>query len=230
MIKNEINSSIAVLDDKKNQLVSYLKKQMGTIVLPEINLTESTKNTIQTKNKNAMPILFLVVGAVALIVGLCINNPPISIIVSVLGILALVGGVVFIIKKRRSIFNPLIENGIMEPDFSRLTNNIYKTLESAQSHIKKEWDFYLGKQNDILKSKIHSIEIESDQRTEMLDKLSQRSQIKFSMMDAYSELNSVSKMKDLVSLKNTMDELTNKLAAAIEIAYSEQCAVYNSLD
>ncbi len=230
MIKNEINSSIAVLDDKKKQLVSYLKKQMGTIVLPEIHHTEVPKNTNQTKYKNAMPILFLVVGVVMLIIGLCINNSSISIILSVLGVLAMVGGVFFMIKKRRPISNQLIENSIMETDFSRLTNNIYKTLESAQSHIKKEWDFYLGKQNDILKSKIQSIEIELDQKTEMLDKLSQRSQIKFSMMDAYSELNSASKMKDLVLLKNTMSELTNRLVAAIENAYNEQCAVYNSLD
>ena len=230
MIKNEINSSIAVLDDKKKQLVSYLKKQMDTIVLSEIHHTEVPKNTNQTKYKNAMSILFIVVGVVMLIIGLCINNSSISIVLSVLGVLAMVGGVFFIIKKRRSISNQSIEKSMMETDFSRLTNSIYKTLESAQSHIKKEWDFSQGKQNDILKSKIQSIEIESNQKTELLDRLSQRSQIKFSMMDAYSELNSASKMKDFVLLKNTMNELTNKLAVAIENAYCEQCAVYNSLD
>ena len=230
MIKNEINSSITLLDDKKKQLVLYLKEQMGSIVLPETQQVEVPNKANQTNNKITAPILLFIVGVVTLIIGLCIDDSPTSTIVSVLGVLAMVGGIFLVIKKRRPVSNQTTEKGIMETDFSRLTNTIYKTLENAQSHIKKEWDFHLGKQNDKLKLKIQSADIESDQKSEMLDKLSQRSQVKFSMMDAYSELNSASKMKDLVLLKNTMNELTHKLESAIEVAYSEQSAVYSSLE
>lgn len=256
MIKNEINSSIAVLDKKKKQLVSYLEEQMGSIVFPEAVNAESPNNINQTKNRtsNLLPKCLLIGGLVLLIIGLCIKNPDkrnqpnkkdqietqievanqdndssTSTVVSILGILAMVGGGFLLFKERQHSTNLSKDKGIIDIDFSRLTNSIYDALGSAQSHIKKEWDSFLWNQNNLLKSKIQSVDIDYDQKVQMLDKLSQRSLVKFSMMDAYSELISASKMKDISLLKNTMNELTNKLAGAIEIAYREQCDVYNSL-
>lgn len=250
MIKNEINSSIAVLDDKKKQLISYLKEQMGSIVFPEAIDAELPYHANQTKNRtsNLLPKLLLIVGVVLLIIGLCIKNPDkrvqnetqievanqdndssTSTVVSVLGILAMVGGGVLIFKERNLSNNVSKDKGKIEIDFSRLTNSIYDALESAQSHIKKEWDSFLWNQNNLLKSKIQSADIDSDQKVKMLDKLSQRSLVRFSMMDANSDLSSASKMKDVGVLKNTMDKLTKKLVDAIENACREQCDVYNSL-
>ena len=102
-------------------------------------------------------------------------------------------------------------------------------MESAHSHITKEWDNYLGQQNSMLKSEIRSTVVDDDKKNELFDRVTRRAQIRFSMMDASSELLSASRSKDVNVLKSTMLSLIGKYNDAIEKAYNDQLSVYSSL-
>ena len=78
-------------------------------------------------------------------------------------------------------------------------------------------------------SAIRSSVLDEEKKAEMIDKVTKRSLIEFSMMDAFTELNSVSKTKDISALKRTMDSIVEKYVREIGRACNEQISTYASL-
>lgn len=219
MINDTVNKVIESLGEEKCKIVSFLNERMQSVVFPEHESVESHESV---EKGNKTPLLIAGGGAFGLLIGICTGAKWLSAIGLCAGAL---GGVLYFRNKKEAP----VQHQTGEIDFSKLSNMIYKTLESAHSHITKEWDSFLGQQNSILKSEIQSTVIDDDKKNELLDRATNRTQIRFSMMDANSELLSSSRSKDVNAIKSAMLSLIDRYKIAIEKAYAEQLAIYRSM-
>lgn len=227
MIEQEVNKVSLALKEEKDRLIVFFKDRMSTIVFPENNTIVGNKQDSPTATNEKTPLYLLGGGALGLIVGLCVKATAISVLG---GAACAVGAYMYFNNKNVAQGG---DSGLKQEnrdfDYSRMSNNIYKTLESAHSHISKEWDTFLSQQNNILVSAIRSSDLDEDKKSELIDKVITRSLIDFSMMDAFTELNSISKTKDVLALKRTTDSIVEKYVAEIGRACDEQLSTYASL-
>lgn len=222
MIKDTVIKVKESLNEEKNKIVSFLNERMRSIVFPEdVAIGRSEK----VENNDKTPLLIAGGGALGLLIGICSGAKWLSAIGLCAGA---IGGVMYFKNKKGTVHYD-DQQQTNEIDYSKLSNSIYKTMESAHSHITKEWDNYLGQQNSMLKSEIRSTVVDDDKKNELLDKVTRRSQIHFSMMDANSDLLSSSRSKDVNAIKSVMLSLIEKYKVAIEQAYKEQLSFYSSL-
>lgn len=247
MIEQEVNKASIALKEEKERLVAFLKDRMSTIVFPENQTLIEVKQSSATVANERLPKLLLGGGIIAFVIGLCLRTTHntsqelqnddgsgfmlgVKIVLLVLGIIACIVGAYMILSKKN---NNVEGNGRKQEnqkfDFSKMANSIYKSLESAHSHIAKEWDSFLGQQNAFLTSAIRSSVFDEEKKAEMIDKVTKRSLIEFSMMDAYTELNAVSRAKDVQAMKRAMDTIVGKYEKEIARACEEQLSTYASL-
>jgi len=247
MIEQEVNKASIALKEEKERLVAFLRDRMSTIVFPENQSLIEVKHSSATVANERLPKLLLGGGIIAFVIGLCLRTSHntsqelqnddgsgfmlgVKIVLLVLGIIACIVGAYMILNKKNSNDGG---NGRKQEnpefDFLKMANSIYTSLEGAHSHIAKEWDSFLGQQNAFLTSAIRSSGFDEEKKAEMIDKITKRSLIDFSMNDALTELNSVSKTKDISALKGTMDSIVEKYVREIGRACDEQISTYASL-
>jgi hypothetical protein len=186
---------------------------------------EANQGSASTTNEN-LPKYLLGGGVAGVIVGLCVKATALWVLGGVAGA---IGAYMMLNKKNTAGDGNSQKQENQEFDFSKMANSIYKSLEGAHAHITKEWDSFLGQQNGFLTSAIRSSVLDEEKKAEMIDKVTKRSLIEFSMMDAFTELNSVSKTKDISALKRTMDSIVEKYVREIGRACNEQISTYASL-
>lgn len=226
MIEQEVNRASTALQEEKEHLIAFLKERMSTIVFPEDQTLAEAKQGSATIMNEKLPIYLLGGGALGLIVGLCAKITAIWVFGGVAGAI----GAYLLLSKKNDVgeVNSRKQDGQVF-DFSKISNTIYKSLEGAHSHIAKEWDSYLVQQNAYLSSVIRSSDLSEEEKIRMIDKVTKRSIIEFSMMDAFTELNSVSKTKNVSAIKRTLDLIVEKYIIEIGRACDKQLSVYASL-
>jgi len=247
MIEQEVNKASIALKEEKERLVAFLRDRMSTIVFPENQTLIEVKQSSATVANERLPKLLLGGGVIAFVIGLCLRTSHntsqalqnddgngfmlgVKIVLLVLGIIACIVGAYMILSKKNGNFGENVrkqEN--LEFDFSKMANTIYKSLEGAHAHITKEWDSFLGQQNAFLSSVIRLSDCSEEKKAELIDKVTKRSLIEFSMMDAYTELNTVSRAKDVQAMKRVMDTIVEKYEKEIARACEEQLSTYASL-
>lgn len=226
MMEQEVNKASISLKEEKERLIAFLKDRMSTIIFPENqNILEADQGLASTTNEN-LPKYLLGGGVAGVIVGLCVKVTALW----VLGcVVCAIGAYMMLNKKGTAGGGNGQKQENQEIDFSKMANFIYKSLEGAHTNITKEWDSFLGQQNAFLSSAIRLSDCSEEKKAEMIDKVTKRSLIEFSMMDAFTELNSVSKTKDISALKRTMDRIVEKYVMEIGRACDEQVSTYASL-
>ena len=227
MIEQEVNKASMAIKEEKERLISFLRDRMSTIVFPENqNPVEDKQGSASATNEN-LPKYLLGGGVAGVIVGLCVKvTTPLWVLGGVVGAI----GAYMMLNKRNAVGggNSMRQEN-QEFDFSKMANSIYKSLEGAHAHITKEWDSFLGQQNAFLSSAIRLSDFSEEKKAEMIDKVTKRSLIGFSMMDAFTELNSASKAKDIMTLKRVKDAIVEKYVKEISKACEEQLSTYASL-
>lgn len=226
MIEKEINEASKAIKEEKERLVAFFRDRMSTIVFPENqNLVKANQGSASTTNEN-LPKYLLGGGVAGVIVGLCFKATALWVLGGVVGAV----GAYMMLSKKNAVGGGISRTQeTHEYDYSKMANSIYKSLEGAHAHITKEWDSFLGQQNAFLSSAIRLSDCSEEKKAELIDKVTKRSLIEFSMMDALTELNSVSKTKDISSLKRTMDSIIEKYVMEICRACDEQISTYASL-
>lgn len=226
MIEKEINEASKAIKEEKERLVAFFRDRMSTIVFPENqNLVEANQGSSSTTNDN-LPKYLLGGGVVGVIVGLCVKTTALWVLGGVVGA---VGAYMMLSKKNTVVDGNNRRQENPELDFSKMANAIYKSLEGVHAHITKEWDSFLGQQNAFLCSAIRLSDCSEEKKAELIDKVTTRSLIEFSMMDAYTELNAVSRAKDVQAMKSTMETIVGKYEKEIARACEEQLSTYASL-
>lgn len=226
MIEQEINKASMAIKEEKERLISFLRDRMSTIVFPENqNPVEDKQGSASATNEN-LPKYLLGGGVAGVIVGLCVKATTLWVLGGVVGAI----GAYMMLNKRNAVGggNSMRQEN-QEFDFSKMANSIYKSLEGAHAHITKEWDSFLGQQNAFLSSAIRMSDYSEEKKAEMIDRVTKRSLIGFPMMDAFTELNSVSKAKDIAALKRAKDAIVDKYVREIKRACEEQLSTYASL-
>lgn len=226
MIEQEVNKASMAIKEEKERLISFLRDRMSTIVFPENqNPVEDKQGSASATNEN-LPKYLLGGGVAGVIVGLCVKVTTLWVLGGVVGAI----GAYMMLNKRNAVGggNSMRQEN-QEFDFSKMANSIYKSLEGAHAHITKEWDSFLGQQNAFLSSAIRLSDFSEEKKAEMIDKVTKRSLIGFSMMDAFTELNSASKAKDIMTLKRVKDAIVEKYVKEISKACEEQLSTYASL-
>lgn len=226
MIEQEVNKASMAIKEEKERLISFLRDRMSTIVFPENqNPVEDKQGSASATNEN-LPKYLLGGGVTGVIVGLCVKATALWVLGGVVGAI----GAYMMLNKKNAVGGGNSQKQENQNfDFSKMANSIYKSLEGAHAHITKEWDLFLGQQNAFLSSAIRSSDCSEEKKAEMIDKVTKRSLIGFSMMDAFTKLNSASKIKDLNVLKSSMESLIDKYVTDIENAYFKQLNIYNEL-
>lgn len=226
MIEQEVNKASMAIKEEKERLISFLRDRMSTIVFPENqNPVENKQSPASTTNEN-LPKYLLGGGVAGVIVGLCVKATALWVLGGVVGAI----GAYMMLNKKNAVGGGNSQRQENQNfDFSKMANSIYKSLEGAHAHITKEWDSFLGQQNAFLSSAIRSSDCSEEKKAEMIDKVTKRSLIEFSMMDAFTELNSVSKAKDIAALKRAKDAIVEKYVREINRACEEQLSTYASL-
>lgn len=225
MIEKEINEASKAIKEEKEKLVAFFRDRMSTIVFPENqNPVENIQSSAFATNEN-LPKYLLGGGVVGVIVGLCVKTTALWVLGGVVGA---VGAYMMLSKKNVGGGNSQTQE-TQEYDYSKMANSIYKSLEGAHAHITKEWDSFLGQQNAFLSSAIRLSDCSEEKKAELIDKVTKRSLIEFSMMDAYTELNAVSRAKDVRAMKRAMDTIVGKYEKEIARACEEQLSTYASL-
>lgn len=225
MIEQEVNKASIALKGEKERLIVFLKDRMSTIIFPENRKAEANQGSASTTNEN-LPKYLLVGGAAGVIVGLCVKATALWVLGGVVGA---VGAYMMLSKKNTVVDGNNRRQENPELDFSKMANSIYKSLEGVHAHITKEWDSFLGQQNAFLCSAIRLSDCSEEKKAELIDKVTKRSLIEFSMMDAYTELNAVSRAKDVQAMKSTMETIVGKYEKEIARACEEQLSTYASL-
>ncbi len=226
MIEKEINEASKAIKEEKERLVAFFRDRMSTIVFPENqNPVESIQSSAFATNEN-LPKYLLGGGVVGVIVGLCVESTTLWVLGGVAGA---VGAYLMLSKKNTAVDRNNRRQENPELDFSKMANAIYKSLEGVHAHITKEWDSFLGQQNAFLCSAIRLSDCSEEKKAELIDKVTKRSLIEFSMMDAYTELNTVSRAKDVQAMKRVMDTIVGKYEKEIARACEEQLSTYASL-
>lgn len=226
MIEQEVNKASMAIKEEKEHLISFLRDRMSTIVFPENqNPVEDKQGSASATNEN-LPKYLLGGGVAGVIVGLCVKATTLWVLGGVVGAI----GAYMMLNKRNAVGggNSMRQEN-QEFDFSKMANSIYKSLEGAHAHITKEWDSFLGQQNAFLSSAIRMSDYSEEKKAEMIDRVTKRSLIGFPMMDAFTELNSVSKAKDIAALKRAKDAIVDKYVREIKRACEEQLSTYASL-
>lgn len=226
MIEQEVNKASMAIKEEKERLISFLRDRMSTIVFPENqNPVEDKQGSASATNEN-LPKYLLGGGVAGVIVGLCVKATTLWVLGGVVGAI----GAYMMLNKRNAVGggNSMRQEN-QEFDFSKMANSIYKSLEGAHAHITKEWDSFLGQQNAFLSSAIRMSDYSEEKKAEMIDRVTKRSLIGFPMMDAFTELNSVSKAKDIAALKRAKDAIVDKYVREIKRACEEQLSTYASL-
>lgn len=226
MIEQEVNKASMAIKEEKERLISFLKDRMSTIVFPKNqNPVENKQGSASITNEN-LPKYLLGGGVAGVIVGLCVKATTLWVLGGVVGAI----GAYMMLNKKNAVgggYSLRQEN--QEFDFSKMANSIYKSLEGAHAHITKEWDAFLSQQNAVLISAIRLSDCSEEKKAELIDKVTKRSLIEFSMMDAYTELNTVSRAKDVQAMKRAMDTIVGKYEKEIARACEEQLSTYASL-
>ena len=226
MIEQEVNKASMAIKEEKERLISFLRDRMSTIVFPENqNPVEDKQGSASATNEN-LPKYLLGGGVTGVIVGLCVKATALWVLGGVVGAI----GAYMMLNKKNAVGGGNSQRKENQNfDFSKMANSIYKSLEGAHAHITKEWDSFLGQQNAFLSSAIRSSDCSEEKKAEMIDKVTKRSLIGFPMMDAFTELNSVSKAKDIAALKRAKDAIVDKYVREINRACEEQLLTYASL-
>lgn len=226
MIEQEVNKASMAIKEEKEKLVSFFRERMSTFVFPENqNPVENKQNATPATNEN-LPKYLLGGGVAGVIVGLCVKATTLWVLGGVAGA---IGAYMMLSKKNTVGGGNSQRQENLEFDFSKMANSIYKSLEGAHAHITKEWDSFLGQQNAFLSSAIRLSDCSEEKKAELIDKVTKRSLIEFSMMDAYTELNTVSRAKDVQAMKRAMDTIVGKYEKEIARACEEQLSTYASL-
>lgn len=226
MIEKEINEASKAIKEEKERLVAFFRDRMSTIIFPENrDPVENLQSSASATNEN-LPKYLLGGGVVGVIVGLCVKTTALWVLGGVAGA---IGAYMILGKKNTIVSGNSQKQENQEIDFSRMANSIYQTLESAHAHIAKEWDLFLGQQNAFLSSAIRLSDCSEEKKAELIDKVTKRSLIEFSMMDAYTELNAVSRAKDVQAMKRAMETIVGKYEKEIARACEEQLSTYASL-
>lgn len=225
MIEKEINEASKAIKEEKERLVAFFRDRMSTIVFPENqDLVKANQGSSSTTNEN-LPKYLLGGGVAGVVAGLCFKATALWVLGGVVGAV----GAYMILSKKNVGGGISQTQETQEYDYSKMANSIYKSLEGVHAHITKEWDSFLGQQNAFLCSAIRLSDCSEEKKAELIDKVTKRSLIEFSMMDAYTELNTVSRAKDVQAMKRVMDTIVGKYEKEIARVCEEQLSTYASL-
>lgn len=215
MIHNIMTSYDKAILAKRDELISFANSELSSITFPAND--EIYKPVTNPKTNNSG--LAIACGIAVLAFGLFTDKTAISICG---GLIAAGGG---LLLKRKSVSAPAI-NSI---DYFAVTQQTYQVIRNINKHISEEWDNFLGKQIEKLKTEIQAMNINEETKSRMISEAISRSVFNSPASDALNKLTNFGNQKNLSAYKQYVEKLKRAYSIALNKAYDEQHIIYNKV-